>query len=385
MKTSFYLILISLFISCCTTTKENKIIPKVQPNSNLQDNANELTRITDSTTIIKLEVGSNGEVLYSIDDILFYGNDLLVVDKVGSQIIKYDSCGNYIFSIRNKGRGRGEYVALSSAVLINSTIYISDSGTQNVLKYSADDGRFIDSFRAAKMTIGFMSSYNDNIILSSDNVSQLSDYNITVYDTLGVIQNEYLPIIDEPIILQAYFYKYDNELFLMSLFCNYIYQMNEANMDKILDLDYGKSAIPTSMYQEAADKKGTQGEGEILMSMYQNSYSYALGEFSVISDYIFISSKKGDKLILSVINRASNKTTNMDWEFLPHEYTNIIASKNNIGYSAIVYGSVVDALEAGNVPKTTIEPSIIRDYFADAENNPTSPLLVKIYFKQESN
>ena len=114
--------------------------------------------------VIVLEMTDNS-LLAKIDKIEFIGDSLYVLER-GKGLYLFDEKGKFLRKIGDKGVGLGEYISpLDISVDIeNKKLYLLDSQTQTILKYSAN-GDYESSFKLKneKMFSSRIQYYNGKI------------------------------------------------------------------------------------------------------------------------------------------------------------------------------------------------------------------------------
>ena len=114
--------------------------------------------------VIVLEMTDNS-LLAKIDKIEFIGDSLYVLER-GKGLYLFDVKGKFLRKIGDKGVGLGEYISpLDISVDIeNKKLYLLDSQTQTILKYSAN-GDYESSFKLKneKMFSSRIQYYNGKI------------------------------------------------------------------------------------------------------------------------------------------------------------------------------------------------------------------------------
>lgn len=102
-----------------------------------EENMMNLSEVVDSIQYIPLE--THDECLIgNVDKLIPTSDDcFLVVDKdIASSVYLFDQNGSFLRKIGTKGIGKGEYVTIEDVVCDSEYIYIWDSSSKRVLKYS---------------------------------------------------------------------------------------------------------------------------------------------------------------------------------------------------------------------------------------------------------
>lgn len=350
---------------------------------NIQKNDSSLMLLIDSVRTLNLSIGDSGEFIYDIDKILFKDDNLYIVDKFGKQIVKYDNNGKHIFSLSKRGKGNGEYLFLNDATIIGESIYVLDALSGFLIKYSTFDGHFISKYKI-NVVGTVMSDVKDNLVLFNENKDYLSNNNVIIMDTCGIIKNEYMAIskINKGTAfgLNSIFFKSDTCLYLLNCFDDYLYDINFETYTPRYKLNFGDFAIPESKIKQISrsDDRNKMLKIESLLSSLE--YNMLFDYYSVLSDYIIGSSNRGKHRTYTVFNKSTNSTINIEEKNVPIEFSWHVASKGNVAYSRVNYAVIKPIFDQNANIVTNIKDKII-EHFANAHLEETNPLLVITYFK----
>lgn len=91
-------------------------------------------------------------VVQNIRSLEIYKEDIYILDDRANKLYVFDGNGKFKRTISSPGRGHGEYMKLSD-FSINRTkeiIYLLDEATDEILKFSLDDYKFLSSIKAVQ-------------------------------------------------------------------------------------------------------------------------------------------------------------------------------------------------------------------------------------------
>ena len=155
MKLAF-LIVISIFFISCNKNKntgfideENVSVFNLERMPTIKDPFIELDSFIDSVKYVELEV-SPESLISVMSNIFICDKYIITVSKKDGEVLFFDSFGKYSHKINKKGKGPGEYIYLSHAMIDTKSeeVLIYDHDNRR-LNYYSFDGRFkrsIDNF-----------------------------------------------------------------------------------------------------------------------------------------------------------------------------------------------------------------------------------------------
>jgi len=177
----FYFILSFLIISCTpskkrdsnlsysirNTNKNNKLYTFDIDNSELETIY--LSKLFKRVNTIILETNQNA-LIGAINSMQVYKDSIFILDKVGANgVFLFNNEGRFLQRIGNIGQGPGEYTTPSDFTLDikNKYIYILDSRTQKILKYSFENGNYIKTIKLkSDKTMSLHIQFVDNKLYS---------------------------------------------------------------------------------------------------------------------------------------------------------------------------------------------------------------------------
>lgn len=136
-----------LLVGCGRVNQEKCDYACINLPLNREENILKLSEFVDSIQYVPLETQDEC-LIGSMDKLIPISNGCyLVVDKdVASTIYIFDQNGLFLRKIGNKGISKGEYVTISDVTCDNEHVYIWDSSSRKILKYSME-GEYISSLR----------------------------------------------------------------------------------------------------------------------------------------------------------------------------------------------------------------------------------------------
>lgn len=125
-------------------------------------------------------------VVQNIRSLEIYKEDIYILDDRANKLYIFDGNGKFKRTISSPGRGHGEYMKLAD-FSINRTkeiIYLLDEATDEILKFSLDDYKFLSSIKAVQN--GYltycMQEIGGKIYLNRSSVSEKEKYELREID-----------------------------------------------------------------------------------------------------------------------------------------------------------------------------------------------------------
>ena len=125
-------------------------------------------------------------VVQNIRSLEIYKEDIYILDDRANKLYVFDGNGKFKRTISSPGRGHGEYMKLAD-FSINRTkeiIYLLDEATDEILKFSLDDYKFLSSIKAVQN--GYltycMQEIGGKIYLNRSSVSEKEKYELREID-----------------------------------------------------------------------------------------------------------------------------------------------------------------------------------------------------------
>ena len=238
----------------------------------------------------------------NINKIRVHGEYLYVLDMlIAKSLLVFDMEGNFIRKIGSVGQGPGEYTEPWDFAIDkeNGIIYILDSRSQRINKYSITTGGYIHSF---KLNINirihniefvggrlyadayFMKHSNDNYLLCSIN------------DSTGKIDGKYLNVMKynkgysntTSVDAQTFFLRENGNVMFTQRFMDHIIEINKDSIFSLFTIKSDDNFTPKDI-KEIIEKRVSVDRGG------GSSVVYQFKKFHKISDYI----ENGDKVMFS--------------------------------------------------------------------------------------
>lgn len=165
-KTILILALFSIISSCSKEPFYNVVINGFD--QNYKETNSPLTSFIDKIEMIPLKNESN-IVLANPQKILSYKNKFYILDN--NRVLCYDSDGNFICFVGERGHGHGEYINIATFVVSGNTIKLLDSFTNQIITYTLE-GNFVSKTKAPE---GTLSNVQD-AVFENDTVLFMANY-----------------------------------------------------------------------------------------------------------------------------------------------------------------------------------------------------------------
>ena len=397
-KICFYILSV-LFIltSCKKFSPENNLKVRITVPLLRSDHQIMLSSISDSLQYIKLET-TDECLIGGIDKIYSVGDKLIILDgRITNSIFFYNQYGAFINKINKKGRGPGEYIAISDIAINDKDeeIIIWDIRSRKLLFYSFGGdflydiefpyfGRSIEYICDGLLAVYCDYSLNRNLFVRNTSPNLIL-FNIKTRKEKYDIYFDSTIKTDAVIINLNYFSSFRDQVLLFPNLSNSVYGISNDGIEEKYYLDFGipfKQRMDTyiknlpdltvSNALTAQQKSNLPFVLNILSSneiifffyTYNRSVFYNGFYYPVSNTYIEASSiKKENSPIVLVKNDIDNTIP-----FWP-----ISASKENIFYC------VIESFNFINFAKNS-ENEKIRDLSRNTDSQ-DNPIIMKSFMK----
>lgn len=125
-------------------------------------------------------------VVQNIRSLEIYKEDIYILDDRANKLYIFDGNGKFKRTISSPGRGHGEYMKLADFSIdrTKEIIYLLDEATDEILKFSLDDYKFLSSIKAVQN--GYltycMQEIGGKIYLNRSSVSEKEKYELREID-----------------------------------------------------------------------------------------------------------------------------------------------------------------------------------------------------------
>ena len=241
-------ILLCFFISCNSSNKgtQKEIINIDLANFNNKSKQRELPFSTFFNQLegfqISMECGAIGRIdkIVSVGDTLFFSDE-----KYSKQIIAFSRQGNYLYSIKNIGKGPGEFLSISDFAVSNNIVYISDNIQNKIIQYHCKSGKFISEkkipFNISDLEVCNGYKYYATYIRDKE------EYYIVIESPKGEVTNKYLSKKDYPFFKLATpkgsFFKYKDQVIYCHGHLTTIYKLYKDNCKPYIKINAGKYSM----------------------------------------------------------------------------------------------------------------------------------------------
>ena len=125
-------------------------------------------------------------VVQNIRSLEIYKEDIYILDDRANKLYIFDGNGKFKRTISSPGRGHGEYMKLAdfSVDRTKDIIYLLDEATDEILKFSLDDYKFLSSIKAVQdgYLTYCMQEIDGKIYLNRSSVSEKEKYELREID-----------------------------------------------------------------------------------------------------------------------------------------------------------------------------------------------------------
>lgn len=125
-------------------------------------------------------------VVQNIRSLEIYKEDIYILDDRANKLYIFDGNGKFKRTISSPGRGHGEYMKLADFSIdrTKDIIYLLDEATDEILKFSLDDYKFLSSIKAVQdgYLTYCMQEIDGKIYLNRSSVSEKEKYELREID-----------------------------------------------------------------------------------------------------------------------------------------------------------------------------------------------------------
>lgn len=125
-------------------------------------------------------------VVQNIRSLEIYKEDIYILDDRANKLYVFDGNGKFKRTISSPGRGHGEYMKLADFSIdrTKEIIYLLDEATDEILKFSLDDYKFLSSIKAVQdgYLTYCMQEIGGKIYLNRSSVSEKEKYELREID-----------------------------------------------------------------------------------------------------------------------------------------------------------------------------------------------------------
>ncbi len=225
-----------------------------------------LTHMLDTVIWLPLEA-SDINIMRDISKVSVAKNKIIVGSKYLGGLYVYDiASGKHLYSVEKKGNGPGEYLELSSFAVTPTSIYILDNYSNAILRYSIEDGSFIEK-KKIQFVAWDMEAFDDDTFLftwlsnnpDAPKPDSAPEYAVWKTDNDFRIINTYLPVendYNEMYGKSRYFTKHGDEIIFHSLKYNGYFSFTKKDELKFHFINFS-NPLPENRPLRLSDVEGT--------------------------------------------------------------------------------------------------------------------------------
>lgn len=259
-------------------------------------------------------------VVQNIRSLEIYKEDIYILDDHANKLYVFDGNGKFKRTISSPGRGHGEYMKLADSS-INRTkeiIYLLDEATDEILKFSLDDYKFLSSIKAVQN--GYltycMQEIGGKIYLNRFSVSEKEKYELREIDERNGKQvgkflksDDYNNGWNFPLILEHsnFYSKNSQSPKYIGLFSNLIMNVTADGVSAAYIVDSRKfvNKDEVLMMQRIAEGKLEKID---FSGIYSQKRIHQISRFIESPSKVFFQYLEGDERNYLVYDKASGKT-----------------------------------------------------------------------------
>lgn len=259
-------------------------------------------------------------VVQNIRSLEIYKEDIYILDDRANKLYIFDGNGKFKRTISSPGRGHGEYMKLADFSIdrTKEVIYLLDEATDEILKFSLDDYKFLSSIKAVQngyLTYS-MQKIGGKIYLNRSSVLEKEKYELREIDERNGKQvGKFLKSDDYnygwnfPLSLEHsnFYSKNSQSPKYIGLFSNLIMNVTEDGVSAAYIVDSRKfvNKDEVLMMQRIAEGKLEKID---FSGIYSQKRIHQISRFIESPSKVFFQYLEGDERNYLVYDKASGKT-----------------------------------------------------------------------------
>lgn len=259
-------------------------------------------------------------VVQNIRSLEIYKEDIYILDDRANKLYVFDGNGKFKRTISSPGRGHGEYMKLADFSIdrTKEIIYLLDEATDEILKFSLDDYKFLSSIKAVQN--GYltycMQEIGGKIYLNRSSVLEKEKYELREIDERNGKQvgkflksDDYNHGWNFPLSLEHsnFYSKNSQSPKYIGLFSNLIMNVTADGVSAAYIVDSRKfvNKDEVLMMQRVAEGKLEKID---FSSIYSQKRIHQISRFIESPSKVFFQYLEGDERNYLVYDKASGKT-----------------------------------------------------------------------------
>lgn len=259
-------------------------------------------------------------VVQNIRSLEIYKEDIYILDDRANKLYIFDGNGKFKRTISSPGRGHGEYMKLADFSIdrTKEVIYLLDEATDEILKFSLDDYKFLSSIKAVQngyLTYS-MQEIGGKIYLNRSSVLEKEKYELREIDERNGKQvgkflksDDYNHGWNFPLSLEHsnFYSKNSQSPKYIGLFSNLIMNVTEDGVSAAYIVDSRKfvNKDEVLMMQRIAEGKLEKID---FSGIYSQKRIHQISRFIESPSKVFFQYLEGDERNYLVYDKASGKT-----------------------------------------------------------------------------
>lgn len=259
-------------------------------------------------------------VVQNIRSLEIYKEDIYILDDRANKLYVFDGNGKFKRTISSPGRGHGEYMKLADFSIdrTKEIIYLLDEATDEILKFSLDDYKFLSSIKAVQN--GYLTysiqEIGGKIYLNRSSVSEKEKYELREIDERNGKQvgkflksDDYNHGWNFPLSLEHsnFYSKNSQSPKYIGLFSNLIMNVTADGVSAAYIVDSRKfvNKDEVLMMQRVAEGKLEKID---FSGIYSQKRIHQISRFIESPSKVFFQYLEGDERNYLVYDKASGKT-----------------------------------------------------------------------------
>lgn len=298
------LFLLSLLFSCSDTdTEQTEII-------NIDFKEVHSFPSLDSIECKFIPLETNEKCLISgIKQIEFIDDKIYLIDNHLEKVLLFDTLGNFITQIGNRGSGPGEYIMPGSFYVGDKNINIVDYRQNKLLFYDSKTYKYISSKKTfntsdcAWLAMDTIAWFN----MAGYNNGKRNHFHISISDSKLNNLTSFLSAKFKPsytIRTGNNFYQHEGQIYLSIQFSSIVYRITSKSAIPVYNISFGKDLLPSEEWLSNHIIKDENYLNELIKSQYISAYN--LGETKEYIGTTYYA--HGQKFYIAFFNKTTKRS-----------------------------------------------------------------------------
>lgn len=310
MKAAFYILAISLCISCINNTENNNTA--IIDLDKTRDTVS-ARKFSENIKIRLTPLETSGSSYFDGDaSKMIVNNYIFILDRLQNSILCFNKEGKFIHKMNRTGSGPHEYVRPFGITVSEESVFILDHN--KIQRYNLK-GQYKSTIKLAQRGYQIVASDNGNLAVTG---SYTDTYQLILYDTTGRIIHPYLQSrseLSDMTIKRATMQSmgsYNNEPYLTNYFDYSVYTIKPDTAQILINFDFVPYNIPDTMF------KGSPEQKKEAFSQQRENAVMSIDHVTVTDKWIIFVPELLNRNMVVYYNRKDNSYLLNKWLQFPY-------------------------------------------------------------------